>query len=395
MIYFLTAGEASGDKLAADLMQSIKLRDSDAIFHGIGGELMQAEGLISLLPMERICFLGFTTVFLHIRSIYKIINEVANKINQLKPDRFISIDSPDFAIRVCRRITVPTQKIHYVAPTIWAMRPKRAKIFAQYYDAILTLFPFEPDFFNQYKKCAYFIGHEMFHCIVLQQTQNSTLWWQNFCKDKKLTIKNKPLIALLPGSRISEVKRLMPIFKEVAEKILVTHPDAHFIIASFDKYTDIIKPYIANLPCHLIIDQEKRFSAMKNCDLAIAASGTVSLHLGLLQVPHLITYQVGKFNFLIAKMLLSIKQFNLFNLMAEKKWHLLPENHSDIDAQIIPEHIQEKCNAEEIYQNALKLLDKETAQKQLKTINLLLKHLQPPEKSPHYVAELIDSIFAK
>ena len=135
MIYVMIAGEDSGDKLGADLMRAIKADDNDAQFYGIGGALMQAENLKCLLPMEEISFIGFTTVFLHIRSIYRAINKVADFINHLKPDRVITIDSPDFAIRLCRRIKVPTQKIHYVAPTIWAMRPKRGKVFAETYDA--------------------------------------------------------------------------------------------------------------------------------------------------------------------------------------------------------------------------------------------------------------------
>ncbi|MCH9845438.1 MAG: lipid-A-disaccharide synthase [Alphaproteobacteria bacterium] len=399
MIYVMIAGEDSGDKLGASLMRAIKSTDSDAQFYGIGGALMQAENLKCLLPMEEISFIGFTTVFLHIRQIYRAINKVANFINHLNPTCVITIDSPDFAIRLCRRITVPTHKIHYVAPTIWAMRPKRGKDFAQTYDAILTLLPFEPPLFNCHKpNCAHFIGHNMFLDADLQKARNN--------KQKSITqnpiskqYPDKRFIGLLLGSRHSEITRLLPIFIETAQKILTTNPDVHFIIVTFPKYQAHITEYITALsfpiPYTLITDEAQRFDAMNICDFAIAASGTVSLHLAMLQVPHLIAYKVGAVNFLIAKMLLTIKQFNLFNIMAESGRNILPENHVARDTQIVPEYIQEKCTATQIYHGAQQLNDKHYQQQQLKTLNLLLEQMRPPSLAPDYIAQKIKSIFTK
>ena len=393
MIYVMIAGEDSGDKLGADLMRAIKAGDDEAQFYGIGGALMQAENLKCLLPMEDISFIGFTTVFLHIRSIYRAINKVADFINHLKPDRVITIDSPDFAIRLCRRIKVPTQKIHYVAPTIWAMRPKRGKVFAETYDAILTLLPFEPPLFNCHKpNCAHFIGHNMFLDNALQNAR----------KNKHKIIAQHPIrkqypdkkfIGLLLGSRHSEIASLLPIFIETAQKILATHPDTHFIIVTFPKYQTHITDYIGNLlPYTLISDEAQRFDYITMCDFAIAASGTISLHLAMLQVPHLIAYKVGGLNFFIAKMLLTIKQFNLFNIMAESWCNILPENHALRDTQIVPEYIQEKCTAEQIYQSVVQLSDKNYQQQQLQILNLLLEEMRPPSLAPDYIVKKINSI---
>ncbi|MCH9852864.1 MAG: lipid-A-disaccharide synthase [Alphaproteobacteria bacterium] len=404
MIYVIIAGENSGDKLGASLMRAIKSHNNEAQFYGIGGALMQAENLKCLLPMEQISFFGFTTVFLHIRSIYRAINKVAGFINYLKPTCVITIDSPDFAIRVCRRINVPTHKIHYVAPTIWAMRPKRAKIFAETYDAILTLLPFEPPLFNCHKpNCAHFIGHNMFLADDLQSARNNK---QKLIKQNSIIKQNpnKRLIGLMFGSRRSEITSLLPIFIETAQKILATNPDSHFIIVTFPKYQAYIAEYIAAqynddlpnpLPHTIISDETQRFDSMTICDFAIAASGTVSLHLAMLQVPHLVAYRVGAVNFFIGKMLLTIKQFNLFNIMAEAKRNLLPENHVARDTQIVPEYIQEKCTAEQIYHGANQLCDKDYQQQQLQNLNLLLEQMRPPSLAPDYIAKKINSILTE
>ncbi len=399
MIYVMIAGENSGDKLGASLMRAIKSNDNDAQFYGIGGALMQAENLKCLLPMEQISFIGFTTVFLHIRQIYRAINKVADFINYLKPERVITIDSPDFAIRLCRRITVPTHKIHYVAPTIWAMRPKRAKTFAQTYDAILTLLPFEPPLFNCHKpNCAHFIGHNMFLDDALQKARTNK---QQIIKQNSIAKQHpdKRFIGLLLGSRRNEITSLLPIFVETSQKILSTNPESHFIIVTFAKYQAHITEYINSLPnlipYTLITDETQRFDAMTICDFAIAASGTISLHLAMLQVPHLIAYKVGAVNFTIAKMLLTIKQFNLFNIMAETKRNILPENHVARDTQIVPEYIQAQCTAEQIYHGVGQLADKNYQQQQLQTLNLLLEQMRPPSLAPDYIAQKINSVLAE
>ncbi len=396
MIYVMIAGEDSGDKLGASLMRAIKSDDNEAQFYGIGGVLMQAENLKCLLPMEQISFIGFTTVFLHIRQIYRAINKVADFINYLKPTCVITIDSPDFAIRLCRRIKVPTKKIHYVAPTIWAMRPKRGKDFAQIYDAILTLLPFEPPLFNIHKPdCAHFIGHNMFLDDALQKARNNK---QHIITHSPISKQhpNKRFIGLLVGSRNSEITNLLPIFIETAQKILATQSECHFIIVTFPKYQAHITEYIDNLPnplpYTLISDETQRFDAMALCDFAIAASGTISLHLAMLQVPHLVAYKVGGLNFFIGKMLLTIKQFNLFNIMAESKRNILPENHAARDTQIVPEHIQEKCIAAQIYQSVQQLSDENYQQQQLQTLNLLLEQMRPPSIAPDYIVKKIESI---
>ncbi len=381
MKYVVIAGEASGDELAARLIASLKQQDPQAEFYGIGGTLMQQQGLQSIIAMERISVIGITSILWQIRRLYRTINQTADYINQLQADALITVDAPEFAIRVCRRVrNNQTKKIHYVAPTVWAMRPKRAKIFTQYYDAILTLLPFEPALFNRYKPCAHFVGHDLFFNDALnrakQDTRQNNIWRANFIKTHLTDQPDAVLIGILLGSRSSEIKFLLPIFVQTAEKILQTQPNAYFIIPSFVKYRTQIAQQMAHLP-HMIIDDDEvgRFRAMRACACAIAASGTVSLHLGFLQVPHLVAYRIGKINFAIMRLMISLKYFNMFNILADKKWGLLDEAQAP---PIIPEFIQKNCDADNLYHAIMPLLQSEHQQKQLTLVEKLLEKLRPP-----------------
>jgi lipid-A-disaccharide synthase len=207
---FLVAGEPSGDRLGAALMAGLKTLTPAVSFHGVGGPLMQAEGLESLFPMEELSVMGIAEVLPKYFHLKRRIAEVAAQVTATRPDALITIDSPDFCFRVARLVKAanPAQKtIHYVAPSVWAWRPGRAAKMAAYIDHVLALLPFEPPYMTAHGMTCDFVGHPVVsEPLATPQPQDT------------------PLLLALPGSRQSEVTRLMPVFGQVATQLAQSHP---------------------------------------------------------------------------------------------------------------------------------------------------------------------------
>jgi len=340
---YLIAGEASGDLLASRLMRAMRKKLNNKVkFFGVGGDTMQKEGLKSLFDISDLAVMGLVEVIPNIPKVLRHIREVVEDIKQKKPDVVITVDSWSFSARIHKalrwqKIKVP--QIHYVAPQVWAWKKKRAKTMYKYIDCLLTLLEREPQYFTPYHLPAYFVGHPVIESNVL------TASGAEFRKKYHIP-DEKRIIALLPGSRHNEVSRLLPVFVQTAEKLLLTDKNFYFVVPTVSTVAPTVKKMMGNsyLP-HLIIESEQdRYMSFRAAEAAIAASGTVALELAIVKVPHIIAYKVSPFTGWLAKHLLHIQFVNLSNIL--------------LGREIVPELLQDRCDCANIEHYTLSLLSK-------------------------------------
>lgn len=325
---FIIAGEVSGDILGADLMKSIISKDKSVKFYGVGGEEMQKiNGFKSLFNIKDIAVMGIFEVLKHLCIIKKRIKETINQITKIKPDLIITIDSPGFNMRIVKQIKkqFPNIKtLHYVAPQVWAWKEKRAKKVASLYDYLICFFDFEIPYFTKYGLKTFAVGHT----AIKNVNGNS----ERFLKTYKLS-KNDNVITMLPGSRVQIAKRLLPIYKEVVEKLYkqvknlkvvmpTTSTSHNFIINEVAKWN--IKPLI-------ITTKQDRYDAFVASKAVLSISGTAVLEIAVAKTPVIVAYKLSPLSYMIAKRLVKIKNVSLPNIIMGK--------------QIVPEFIQERCNA--------------------------------------------------
>ncbi|MFT4718788.1 MAG: lipid-A-disaccharide synthase [Rickettsiales bacterium] len=343
---FFVLGEESGDILGEKLMKSILVSSlvskSDVEFFGLGGSRMKKLGIKSIFSISELSLMGFLEIIPHIPKLIKRINFTAQKIKEINPDIVISIDSPDFSFRVVKKITTDkdlshVKKFHLIAPSVWAYREGRAQKISKIYDLLLTILPFEPPFFEKYGLNSKFIGHP-----ILQNKQ--------ICKKghfrKKFNIKNKEkLIVLTAGSRISEVKKILPhlvgatkIIKEKFSKQIT------FAILVTDKVESFIQHYLKDCGVSiLVVKQKDKYELFTDSNFAIAKSGTNNIEMSLYQLPMIITYKVNYLTYYLIKLMIKIKFANLINIISKK--------------EVIPEFLQQKCNAKDLANEAIRFLE--------------------------------------
>ena len=284
---FLIAGEPSGDDLGGHLMAAIQeLAGGHARFAGIGGPAMARQGLESLFPMAELSVMGLVEVLPRAPRLLRRIGETVAAIRELRPHAVVTIDAPGFCFRVATRLKRATRSgapippiVHYVAPQVWAWRPGRARTLAKIVDHLLVLLPFEPPYFEKYGLACTYVGHPAFESGV-QRGNGAAL-------RAKLSIRaDDTVLCLLPGSRSSEVSRLLPVFRETVARLLRELPRLRILCAAAAPVADQIKAEIATWPLAVhVADNEERFDAMAASDVALAASGTVTLELAAASVP--------------------------------------------------------------------------------------------------------------
>ena len=325
---YLIAGEPSGDLLGSRLMRAIKKRTNGEVeFYGVGGDTMKREGLNSLFDISDLAIMGLLEVIPSIPKVLRHIRNTVNDIIRIQPDVVVTIDSWSFSARVhkaLRKKKTNIPQIHYVAPQVWAWKKKRAKTMYKYIDRLLTLFPYEPKYFTPYNLPTDFIGHPVIESEAVHA--DAQAFYQKFSipQDKKI-------IAVLPGSRKTEVSRLLPVFLESIEKIHQEHPEFYFVIPTVSTVSGYVKDGIKNSKLPIIITETEtdRYNAFKASTVAIAASGTVALELAILDIPHIIGYKVSPFSAWLARKFLKIEFVNLSNIL--------------LGREIIPELLQERC----------------------------------------------------
>ena len=330
-LFFLVAGEASGDLLGARLMQALKLKTKGKVrFAGVGGPRMVAEGIDLLFPQSDLAHMGLFELIRHLPLILRRIRETIEAVQTRRPAALVTIDSPDFSFRVAKKLKgygIPL--IHYVAPTVWAWRPKRAKKVAQFLDHLLALLPFEPPYFTKEGLPCTFVGHPLVESDAGKGDA------ARFRSTFDIT-ENAVLLALLPGSRMGEIKRLLPIFRETVMRLQVQFPTLEIVVPTVPHVERLVKEDVQKwpVPAHFTTTDADKYDAFAACRAALACSGTVSVELAMASLPTVIAYRIGAMTAFLYRRLIKARFATLLNIMKDK--------------EIMPEFLQQECTADKL-----------------------------------------------
>jgi len=374
---FLIAGEPSGDALGARLMAAIRRQSgSGAEFAGIGGPCMASEGLESLFPMSELSVMGIAEVLPRAVRLLRRMGQTAAAIRRLRPDVVVTIDAPSFCFGVLRRIRdAPTRKIHYVAPTVWAWRPWRARKFAAVLDHLMVLLPFEPPFFERAGLAATFVGHPVLESGVRGADGGRFRTTRGIAPDA-------PLLCVLPGSRRGEIRRHLPPFAEAVARLHARFPALRVVVPTVPAVADEVAAHLAGwpMPVMLVAGDAEKYDAMAAADAALAASGTVALELALSAVPSVIAYRVNPVTAAIVRRMLRVMYFNLVNLLLER--------------EAMPEFLQENCRGDLLADAVGRLMtDAAAADAQRAAAAEAMAMLSPGGRSPSdAAAEVVISV---
>ncbi|MGB5291129.1 MAG: lipid-A-disaccharide synthase [Lysobacterales bacterium] len=341
MVIVLVAGEASGDQLGAALIKAIRLKEPDVRFAGIGGPLMKAEGCDCWWDTGELSLMGLFEVVSHLPRLVKLKRQLIQKVVELKPDVYIGIDAPDFNLRVEKKLkarSIPV--IHYVSPTIWAWRAGRVKTITKSTDRVLCLFPFEPDCYRGYPVAANYTGHPMADEIPLQvESEPARI---------ALGVETSGVcVALLPGSRISELEKLSPSMLDAAVILSKRYPDVRFLMpAATEKTGRHFQSVLREYPdVNCTVFSGRATQVMAAADVVICASGTATLEIMLVNRPMVVCYRIAGTTYKLMKWfkMLKTRFFSLPNILA--------------DELLVPELLQHEVTGQRIADEAIQWLD--------------------------------------
>ncbi|MCF7531081.1 lipid-A-disaccharide synthase [Pseudomonas petrae] len=333
----LVAGEASGDILGSGLMRAIKARHPDAEFIGVGGPLMEAQGMTSYFPMERLSVMGLVEVLGRLKELLARRKLLVQTLIDEKPDVFIGIDAPDFTLNIelkLRQAGIKT--VHYVSPSVWAWRQKRVLKIREGCDLMLTLLPFEARFYEEKGVPVRFVGHPLADTIPLQADQ--------LAARAELALGEGPVVALMPGSRGGEVGRLGALFFDAAERLLAARPDIRFVLpCASPQRREQIEQLLQGRELPLTLLDGQSHVALAACDAVLIASGTATLEALLYKRPMVVAYRLAPLTYWILKRMVKSPYVSLPNLLAQRL--------------LVPELLQDAATAEALAQTLLPLLD--------------------------------------
>ena len=366
---YLIATEPSGDVIGSNLIRSLKKLNGKRVqFFGIGGPKMTKAGLIkSLFPINELSIFGIFEILPKIYKVLSLLKKTEKDLLKIKPNVLVTIDSPDFNFRILKRIhdkTPGTKKIHYVAPTVWAWRSGRAKYLSNYIDKLLTILPFENKYFKKYNLNTKFVGHPIYEIKKNKKINKKKFNYKYKIKD------GYKVVSFLPGSRLSEIKKSIPVLIETINLIKnQTNLKLHvlfYILPHLKKYFNKYKFDFS----YSLINEIDKYDAFKISNAAISTSGTVAIELSYFKVPTIVIYKLNLFSYFLAKVFVKIKHANILNIMENK--------------YIIPEFLQFKCRPNLISNELIKLLkDKSYSNKQLDNAqNALIKLKNNNNKLP-------------
>ena len=371
---FVLTGEPSGDKLASKVITKLKSSKPDIEYLSVGGEHLKALGIESIYDLREITYLGFTKVLLNLFKIKKKINETVDKIIEFNPDILFSVDSPDFTLRVAKKVKKlksGIKTIHFVAPQVWVWREHRVKQLKSFLDHALLLFPFEKKYFDKENIQSTFTGHPL-----LEDQEKSKIDISQIIK------KDKKIFSIYPGSRISEINVLMPILFKFVKLMNEKYSDIFFIFHSTIEHSVLIKNFLLKEKfenCDVISDEKIKSDILKKSIFAVAKSGTISLEICNAKVPSVIIYKMSKINFFVIKNLVKVKSPNIINIVA--------------DEEIIPELLQSKCNPKDIFKTVDKLLnDKNILEKQIAKSQEIINNFKKGNSSEIASAVLLNQL---
>ena len=370
---FILTGEPSGDKLASTVISNIKVENKNIEYLCVGGNHLKNLGIRSIFDLKDITYLGFTSVFLNIFKINNKINKTVDEIIKFNPDILFSVDSPDFTLRVAKKvkkINLNIKTIHYVAPQVWIWRKNRVKKIKKFIDHILLLFNFEKRYFDEENIKNTFVGHPL-----IEKKENVKTSLDNlFSKDKNI-------ISLYPGSRNSETNILLPILLDFIKLMNKKNQKYSFVFHATDENKQFIIDKVKNTDLKnidIVSDENVKSQVLSNSIFAVTKSGTVSLQVSSANIPSIIIYKLSFINFNIFKFLANVKYANIINIIN--------------DREIIPELLQNECNAEEIYKTVIYFLNKpELIKKQLDDCSKTLEGIKSKTSSSKEAAKILSN----
>ena len=365
----LVAGEESGDQLGASLIKDLKLIFPSASFIGVGGRKMQEEGLNSFFEMKKISVMGIIEPLIKITEILNLRKELKKYFDAEAPNVFIGIDSPDFNLSIARHLKRQDIKtVQYVSPSIWAWRKGRIKTIEKSVDKVLTLFPFELLAYSESTAEASFVGHPLAHKIPMDLNKVEL-------RKKKFNLNKGKMIALLPGSRKSEVKKIGEVLLKTSKLIKDSEEDTSFFMPLADIRHKELIPNWENYSW-VKFSEKNAHDVLAAAHLGIVTSGTASLEAALFKTPVIVVYKTSLITYLLVKPLLRIKQFSLPNLLA--------------GSAILPELLQYEVTDKNLFK-AYKDIKKSSGNNLLATFEKIHSELKAdgPETAAKVIAEMI------
>lgn len=377
----LVAGEASGDQLGASLIAALHARFPNAEFAGVGGDRMRESGLDQWSHYAPLAVMGLAEVVSHLPRLLRFRRDVVQRLLVWRPDVFIGIDAPDFNLGVEERLKaagIPT--VHYVSPSVWAWREKRAAKIGAAADRVLCLFPMEPPIYAAHGVDARFVGHPLADTFPDRPDRATA-------RNALAVLPDVPVLSVLPGSRLSEIRRLGPAFLETAERLMRERPGLRVLVpAANTQCREAIDSLLAARPMantHLRVIDGRAHDALVAADVVLIASGTAALETLLAKRPMVVGYRIAALTYLIVRLfgLLKIDRYSLPNILAGR--------------ELVPEFMQGACHADALTPAVARLLDSADARaEQLAGFDAIHAALRAPGGASHSaavaVAGLID-----
>jgi lipid-A-disaccharide synthase len=346
--FFLVAGEASGDFLGAQLIRALKKKVNAPTFIGVGGPQMISEGLENLFPYEELSLMGLVEILPKLRKLLRRIDETAALAKKVRPCTIVTIDSPGFNLRFIKRaraMGVQGSFVHYVAPQVWAWRPGRVHKIAHLVDHLLCLFPFEPPYFEKVGLATTFVGHPL---TELDINKNPRFLNQHGIPE------TAQILTLLPGSRVGEITRLLPVFQETALLLKKRLSSLFLLIPTLPHLEAAIHTAFRDFPLPWrLLRSEDKIQGFLHSQAAFAASGTVTLELAFAGLPAVISYRLSPLTYFYAKHFVHVKYISLVNLLLQRP--------------LLTELIQDNCTPKHLYEAVVPLFEDPEKRQQIQT----------------------------
>ncbi|MEG3640913.1 lipid-A-disaccharide synthase [Magnetococcus sp. PR-3] len=372
----IVTGEASGDLLAASLLEGLQRRFPQIDIYGIGGPRMKAMGLDSMADAEELSIIGVVEVLNRFPRIRTIFKTFLRRLKTDPPDLLITVDLPDFSLRMAKKakaLGIPT--VHYVSPQVWAWRSGRAKSIGRYLDLLLCLLPFEPDYYKETSLNAHFVGHPLVHEAVPSRSRSEA-------RQILGVPETGQLVAIMPGSRRSEIQRLLEPFLRTADRMWKKRTNISFVLIQAETVTDqqmhdCWPDDLRNLP--VIVRHGNAYDWLAASDALLVASGTATLEAALIGVPMVVAYKVNSLTYQIGKQLIKSNYISLPNLISHQA--------------VVPERIQKEANPEQLSEDLLQILARpQEAMAMRDALKMVKQSLMPPQ---HSAADVVADFILK
>lgn len=367
MRYYIISGEASGDLHASNLMKELNKLDDKAEFRFWGGDRMQTQGGTLVKHYRDLAFMGFVEVLLNIRTILKNMRFCKQDIDTYKPDVLILVDYPGFNLRIAEYAKQAGYKVfYYISPQVWAWKESRVKKMKRDIDKLYVILPFEKEYFAQHNIEANFVGHPLIDAIEQRKAEEKEDFKQ------KNNLSDKPIIALLPGSRKQEISKMLPIMLSVEKDF----PDYQFVIAGAPSQDKAFYKSITGDKAKVV--EAQTYPLLENSYAGLVTSGTATLETALFKVPEVVCYKGSAISYQIAKRLVKIKYISLVNLI--------------MDRELVKELIQAELNTKNLKVELNKLISGEKREAMLEAYNELEKKLGGAGASANIASDIYKSL---